>query len=60
MSIEELARLVKETRDAQTSYFRTRSSVSGNMNLIRSKQLEARLDKTVADILSQQQGFFDA
>lgn len=47
MTITELARLVAEMRTAQRAYFRTRSE----SNLKAAKDLEAKVDRKIADLL---------
>lgn len=49
MTVDELARLVLDTRRAQNEYFRTRSTGA----LETSKRLERSLDLTVDEILRQ-------
>ena len=47
MTLQELARQVRETRQAQKTYFRTRTSEA----LETSKRLELALDQVVEEIL---------
>jgi hypothetical protein len=47
-NIKDLAKLVKETRDAQKEYFKSRSLDCLN----KSKALEKKLDETVAEIIN--------
>lgn len=53
--IDELAALVQQMRTAQNDYFRERSP----QYLSRSKELERRVDKTVAEVLNKQGNLFD-
>lgn len=47
MTVQELAKLVKEARDLQRTYFRTRTQTA----LEASKKAEKALDHAVADVL---------
>lgn len=56
MTLEELARLVADMREAQKRYFRTKDVKFLNQ----SKDLERRVDKATADILNPPSpGLFD-
>ena len=54
MKIDELARLVRQMRDAQRTYFRERSPQS----LSFAKELERRIDRAVSDVLDKQAKLF--
>lgn len=49
MNVSEFTRTVKEMRDAQKSYFKDRL----RSDLIRSKELEAKVDKALKDGLDE-------
>lgn len=55
MNLEQFVAKVSEMRNAQKSYFRTRSQEFLN----RSKSLEREIDKAIADFYSPQSGLFD-
>jgi arsenate reductase-like glutaredoxin family protein len=54
MTLDELAALVRQMRQAQNEYFRERSPQYLNL----SKELERRVDRAVADILDKQGTLF--
>ena len=49
MTVEQLAELVQEMRNAQREYFRTRSGPA----LDRSKRLEKQVDEALGEVLRQ-------
>lgn len=54
MTLDELAKLVKEMREKQREYFRTR-----NASILReSKDLERRVDRAVEEISDKQERLF--
>ncbi len=56
MTLEELARLVRQMRHAQSRYFRDRSQ----QNLLESKDWERKVDQAVAAVLDEKgPGLFD-
>ena len=55
MTLDELARLVRQMRDAQRAYFRERSPQALSV----SKELERRIDRAVANILDTQPRLFE-
>lgn len=54
MKIDDLAKLVREMREAQRSYFTERSP----QWLSKAKELERRVDRAVADVLDKQGKLF--
>lgn len=55
MSIDDLAQLVRDMRQAQCTYFRDRSPQA----LSRSKELERRVDRAVSEVLDKQPKLFE-